>query len=131
MKKDLIAAAPNPSEFESRSFSRFSRLLRESQRVCQFVVLLYDGIAWVYTSPPSPASPASLFYLTSVSCVQLEVSTASRVAVGAFGLGSGGLGRPLELRLFGFGLFICINYLCRITSIKINKINEALATKSD
>lgn len=128
MKKDLIAAAPNPSEFESRSFSRFSRLLRESQRVCQFVVLLYDGIAWVYTSPPSPFS---LFYLTSVSCVQLEVSTASRVAVGAFGLGSGGLGRPLELRLFGFGLFICINYLCRITSIKINKINEALATKSD
>lgn len=128
MKKDLIAAAPNPSEFESRSFSRFSRLLRESQRVCQFVVLLYDGIAWVYTSP---LSPASLFYLTSVSCVQLEVSTASRVAVGAFGLGSGGLGRPLELRLFGFGLFICINYLCRITSIKINKINEALATKSD
>lgn len=128
MKKDLIAAAPNPSEFESRSFSRFSRLLRESQRVCQFVVLLYDGIAWVYTSPPSPFS---LFYLTSVSCVQLEVSTASRVAVGAFGLESGGLGRPLELRLFGFGLFICINYLCRITSIKINKINEALATKSD
>lgn len=128
MKKDLIAAAPNPSEFESRSFSRFSRLLRESQRFCQFVVLLYDGIAWVYTSPPSPFS---LFYLTSVSCVQLEVSTASRVAVGAFGLGSGGLGRPLELRLFGFGLFICINYLCRITSIKINKINEALATKSD
>lgn len=128
MKKDLIAAAPNPSEFESRSFSRFSRLLRESQRVCQFVVLLYDGIAWVYTSP---SSPFSLFYLTSVSCVQLEVSTASRVAVGAFGLGSGGLGRPLELRLFGFGLFICINYLCRITSIKINKINEALATKSD
>lgn len=128
MKKDLIAAAPNPSEFESRSFSRFLRLLRESQRVCQFVVLLYDGIAWVYTSPPSPAS---LFNLTSVSCVQLEVSTASRVAVGAFGLGSGGLGRPLELRLFGFGLFICINYLCRITSIKINKINEALATKSD
>lgn len=128
MKKDLIAAAPNPSEFESRSFSRFSRLLRESQRVCQFVVLLYDGIAWVYTSPPSPFS---LFYLTSVSCVQLEVSTASRVAVGAFGLGSGRLGRPLELRLFGFGLFICINYLCRITSIKINKINEALATKSD
>lgn len=128
MKKDLIAAAPNPSEFESRSFSRFSRLLRESQRVCQFVVLLYDGIAWVYTSPPSSFS---LFYLTSVSCVQLEVSTASRVAVGTFGLGSGGLGRPLELRLFGFGLFICINYLCRITSIKINKINEALATKSD
>lgn len=82
------------------------------------------------TLAPPPSVP-SLFYLTSVSCVQLEVSTASRVAVGAFGLGSVGLGRPLELRLFGFGLFICINYLCRITSIKINKINEALATKSD
>lgn len=82
------------------------------------------------TLAPPPSLP-SLFYLTSVSCVQLEVSTASRVAVGAFGLGSVGLGRPLELRLFGFGLFICINYLCRITSIKINKINEALATKSD
>lgn len=99
MKKDLIAAAPNPSEFESRSFSRFSRLLRESQRVCQFVVLLYDGIAWVYTSP---LSPGSLFYLTSVSCVQLEVSTASRVAVGAFGLGSGGLEAPLGAKAFWF-----------------------------
>lgn len=109
-----------------------SAAFRDSyESLSESVSLLFCFMMALPGSTLAPPSPFSLFYLTSVSCVQLEVSTASRVAVGAFGLGSGGLGRPLELRLFGFGLFICINYLRCITSIKINKINEALATKSD